>query len=135
MPDQLILTTRNTWKSVVDSAALLERFAERTGIPARKNFILGMAFEELLTNIIKYAYDDQEEHETQVTVDVSGEDVVLTVADYGHEFNPWEVPAPEQTENLMEKQIGGEGLHLIRKMSRSVSYQRKQGQNIVQVRI
>ena len=135
MPDQLVLTTRNTWKSVVDSAALLERFAERTGIPARKNFILGMAFEELLTNIIKYAYDDQEEHEIQVTVDVSGEDVVLTVADYGHEFNPWEVPAPEQTENLMEKQIGGEGLHLIRKMSRSVSYQRKQGQNIVQVRI
>ena len=135
MPDQLVLTTRNTWKSVVDSAALLERFAERAGIPARKNFILGMAFEELLTNIIKYAYDDQEEHETQVTVDVSGEDVVLTVADHGHEFNPWEVPEPERTENLMEKQIGGEGLHLVRKMSRSVSYQRKQGQNIVQVRI
>ena len=100
---------------------------------------MGMVFQHfallphlsVLNNIVSYAYGDEGEHWIDVHVELDRERLSVTVEDEGHPFNPFARSAPDTTLSMEEREIGGLGIHLVRKMMDEVSYVRRTGRNVV----
>jgi serine/threonine-protein kinase RsbW len=60
--------------------------------------------------------------------------VVINIEDNGIPFNPLEKIDPDFPDNVESANIGGLGIHIIRKLMDNVSYERKQGKNKLSMR-
>ncbi|MCG8633154.1 MAG: ATP-binding protein [Desulfobacterales bacterium] len=94
-----------------------------------------LALEEVLVNVINYAYGPDQDHASgDIELDCScdsGKSLILTVTDQGPAFDPLERPDPDTTLSVEERGIGGLGIFLAKQMMDSVSYRRSQGKNIL----
>jgi anti-sigma regulatory factor (Ser/Thr protein kinase) len=108
---------------------------DAAGIGPRGRFQAELVFEELVTNVIRYGYGDEEPHLVDVAVSVDAEDVVMVVSDDGKPFNPLDRPEPDLPHSLAEAHVGGLGIMLVRKAARDVAYERRDGRNYLTVLI
>lgn len=92
-------------------------------LTAKTRYVLDLALEEMATNIIKYGYDAPGERAIEVDINFAETEVVLTLRDDGHEFNPLECNE-HAVKCLEEREIGGVGIYLIRNMVRGMKYTR-----------
>ena len=87
-----------------------------------------IAFDELLTNICRYAWTDAGQHIILVEAVIDGaagaETVTITIEDDGVAFDPLATAAPSLDEDIDERVIGGLGIHLVRELMDEVGYQR-----------
>jgi anti-sigma regulatory factor (Ser/Thr protein kinase) len=83
-----------------------------------------LVFEEIVTNIIRYAFDDGKEHAITVSFARSDSELTLTFEDDGRAFDPRKVPAPDLHRPLAAAPIGGRGIYLVRKSSKRIDYER-----------
>ncbi|MFZ2961187.1 MAG: ATP-binding protein [Candidatus Ozemobacteraceae bacterium] len=93
-----------------------------------------LALEEMLTNTIKYGYDDKDAHHIEIGLQVEADEILLTIVDGGHPFDPLAAIPPDTDLPIDERPIGGLGIHLVRKMSSSMRYEYKAGQNHLEIR-
>jgi sigma-B regulation protein RsbU (phosphoserine phosphatase) len=110
-----------------------DAFAEDYGIPEKVRLKMNVVFDELLTNIISYAYQDNKEHDIKIKVELSADRLKVSMVDGGIPFNPLGVDTPDTELPLEERQIGGLGIHLVRKMMDKVSYRRRIDKNVITV--
>jgi len=108
----------------------LDRSLERWGANADARGLAQLAVEELGTNIIKYGYDDQEEHFIQLSARPETAGFRICLDDDGHEFNPCLAPEPDPNLSLEKRTPGGWGLSLVRRMTR-MEYERRGDRNVV----
>jgi len=90
--------------------------------------------DELFTNIVSYGFDDDLEHIIIFTLSGNSNLVVINIEDNGIPFNPLEKIDPDFPDNVESANIGGLGIHIIRKLMDNVSYERKQGKNKLTMR-
>lgn len=131
--ESVSVTIENNFNELEEISRTVRSFGEEIGLNPDTIFALDLALEEILTNIIKYGYDDLARHELEIRLWVESASVVVEVRDDGHEFNPVVAPEPDTRKPAAERPIGGLGLHLIRKMVGSIEYKRLQGMNIVRL--
>lgn len=96
------------------------------GLPlsTRAKYSAMLSIEEMVTNIIKYGYDDEREHLIRIQIDVESTRLKLVFEDDGHPFDPTRRPAPD-IENIIEsRKAGGLGIELVRRMSEKMTYER-----------
>ncbi len=110
---------------------LVDDFVSRHRLPTRTAFELNLALDELLTNVISYGYADELKHEIQIRGSIVDDLIVIEIEDDGLEFNPFEIKEPDLKAPLIERPIGGLGIHLVRQMIDVVEYRRLDGKNIV----
>jgi anti-sigma regulatory factor (Ser/Thr protein kinase) len=106
-------------------------FAEALGVQSAISQSLILAFDELLSNIIYYAYQDDNEHEIEIQVDLTETSVTATIMDDGVAFNPFGLDEPDTTTSLQSREIGGLGIHLVRQIIDQVGYEHRDGKNVV----
>lgn len=108
-----------------------ERLAE-AGCPARLQMKITMAVEEIITNVIQYAYTPGTGPVT-LRMDIKGEpdQAVFTVIDRGTPYNPLIKKDPDVTLSAAERQIGGLGIYLVKQTMDDISYEYKDGRNIL----
>ena len=94
---------------------------------------MNLVFDELLNNIISYGFEDGQEHEIEIDCRLVGDLLKITISDFGIPFNPFEQPEPDTSKSLQEREIGGLGIHLVRKMVDDVRYERRIDKNVVQI--
>jgi len=105
-------------------------FAGRYRVPESDRRRINLIFDELLNNIISYAFDDDEEHIIDVAVSLERDRLVVTVADDGRPFNPFGRIPPETDLPIDNREIGGLGLHLVKNVMDEVTYQRLGTKNV-----
>ena len=110
-----------------------DTFAEDYGIPQKVRLKMNVVFDELLTNIISYAYQDNKEHDIKIKVELSADRLKVSMVDGGIPFNPLGVETPDMALPLEERKIGGLGIHLVRNMMDKVSYRRRIDKNVITV--
>ena len=94
-----------------------------------------LAAEELGTNIIKYGYDDRLEHRITLRVESLSDCFRLCILDDGHPFDLRQVVEPELGQNLDDRQPGGLGISLVRRLARRMDYERRDGVNVLTIEI
>jgi len=98
-------------------------------VSADAAYLVSLAIEELVTNCIKYAYDDSNDHTVDIVLSVHAGALKVEVIDDGRAFNPLEVPAPDLSLAMRDRPIGGLGIHLLRELADEVKYERRDGTN------
>lgn len=105
----------------------------RDGLPGA-DYLALLAVEELVTNCIKYGYDDTFEHWIHIGIRLSGTELVVVIRDDGHPFDPRSLPEPDTDLPVEERPIGGLGIHLLRNLFDALDYSRVDGHNQVVLR-
>lgn len=134
MDNPLNLRIRNAFAEIpAANEAATQWLAARKAPPGAEHFA-NLAIEELATNLIKYGYDDAEEHIIEFELSFADGELVIVAIDDGHLFNPLEAPEPETNLPVEERPIGGMGIHLLRHLADSMDYERREGKNRLTLR-
>ena len=133
MDEILELTIQNQIAEISEVYLRFEVFAEQLQLPSQIVGTMQIVFEELLSNIIKHSYSDEERHEIVIKVQVFADRVRVIIIDDGMPFNPLDAETPDTTLSLEEREIGGLGIHMVRTMMDSISYERDVDKNVATV--
>ena len=114
--------------SALDEAA---NWIEALQVTAKAQYFLSLAIEELATNWIKYGCRDSGAHAMTFDLGVREGRLTLTATDDGLPFNPMDTPTPSTSLPLEERDPGGLGILLLRKMADEMSYEHREGMNIL----
>lgn len=106
-------------------------FAEAHGLPVDVRRSLNVAIDELLANALSHGQTGRDPCSVTVEVELAQERVTVIVTDDGTPFDPFARDAPDTTLPVEERPIGGLGIHLVGQLMDEVSYQRREGHNVV----
>lgn len=95
---------------------------------------VNLGLEEVITNIIKYGYDDRAEHRIEIAVHSSGSELRIEITDDGHAFDPLAHPAPNIKKSAEQREPGGLGIEFLRKLFDQLNYQREGDRNKLTLR-
>ena len=93
---------------------------------------LEIAIEEIFINIAHYAYVPKDGFVT-VYADVINDTIQITFMDEGKEYNPLERKDPDITKKAENREIGGLGIYMTKKLVDKVTYERKDNKNILRM--
>ena len=113
--------------------AAVAQYLSAHAVPARAAYAVNLATEELLVNVIRYAYMDDETHIIDVELGIEKDQLVLTILDDGMPFDPRKAPALNV--HAEDYEGGGMGLVLVLDMVDVLKYRREGERNRVEVRI
>ena len=131
MTVSISVTFANDQSEVEKLSHLVEAFGQVHGLHPQSVFSVNLALDEVVTNIIRYAYDDNRlPHPIVVRLALEEGVLAMQVEDDGRAFNPLEAPAPDVNATIEERPIGGLGIHLVRSIVDSVEYRRDDGRNV-----
>lgn len=102
----------------------LRGWAERRGVPARTINSIILMLDELLTNVVMHGYGEDDSGEIEVTVQTVANSIEVIIRDSAHAFDPFSIAEPDTTLDVEERDIGGLGVHFVRKMADSFAYRR-----------
>ena len=104
-----------------------------TGLSPSRLSDAELCVDELVTNIIRYAWmeSDGAPHTLTVSVERSPSEVEITIEDAGRLFDPTTAPLPAMPHTLEEAVPGGRGLMLVRSIAPRLRYERRDGVNRV----
>lgn len=111
---------------------VLSRAKERD-VPSDIMSKIELVLEEILTNIVSYAYSNEEGSVELDCCPERGGEFRFCVTDWGVPFDPLAHKDPDLTTDLSEREVGGLGIYLARQMADELSYKRENGRNMLQV--
>ncbi|MBQ1653577.1 MAG: ATP-binding protein [Bacteroidales bacterium] len=95
-------------------------------------FKLRLSIEETVENVVQYAYKDSIGWmEVETNLDDKALMLTVTLKDAGKPFNPLEMPDPDITLSVEEREIGGLGIYLCKQLMDEVTYRYEDGCNIL----
>ena len=112
-------------------AQFIEETVEELGLDMELLMNLNLVLEEMVSNIIFYAYPDGTEGTIELAVESDGKELTFFLYDYGREFDPTQKADPDVSINPAERDIGGMGIFIVRNIMDKVTYQRLNGKNIL----
>jgi phosphoserine phosphatase RsbU/P len=116
------------------AVAWVKKLATRHGMGSDALFRLDLCASELLANVVEHAYRGAE-REVRVYLFADRDSLSLTIEDSGRPFDPeLHVPRP-LPQSLMDVEIGGLGLRLVRQFADSLVYERCGGRNRLTLRM
>ena len=107
--------------------------AEKQGFSSGRIRDIEIALEELLVNIIRYAYPEKEGPIELTCRSDAGDRLVFEITDRGVPFNMLAGGDPDMTATIEERRIGGLGIFLVRKLMDEVHYRREDDRNILTI--
>ncbi len=103
--------------------------------PMKAQLQIDVAIDELFGNIAHYAYNPETGPAT-VRVEVLNPpiSVVVTFIDHGMPYDPLKKDDPDITLSAEDREIGGLGIFMVKKTMDEITYEYKDGQNILRIR-
>lgn len=108
---------------------------EEINCPIKARMQIDIAIDELFGNIAHYAYNPETGPATvRVEVTEAPISVVVTFIDHGIPYDPLKKDDPDVTLSAKERAIGGLGIFMVKKTMDEITYEYKDGQNILRIR-
>lgn len=129
------LTIDATIENITVVTAFVDGLLEQLGCPMKTRVQVHIAIDELFGNIAYYAYHPRT---GKATVRVEAEEnlsaVAITFIDSGVKYNPLSKADPNTALSAKERGIGGLGIYMVKKSMDDVSYEYREGQNILRIK-
>lgn len=124
----------NDISAIKDIGETITEFGKNHQLSERAIFCGNLTLEELVLNIISYAYDGQQEHLINIDLSVHDKKLTMIIEDDGREFNPAAIHfAPHPRISLDDIEDLELGLRLVRMVTDAIHYKRIRDRNIVTV--
>jgi serine/threonine-protein kinase RsbW len=129
-PERTIVLT-NRLDELQKISGFIDDLADEWNLPFHLTMSLNLVLEEAFTNIVNYAYQDKDEHIIEIILENNGQALDITMKDDGIPYDPTMREDPDVTLPPEEREIGGLGIFLIKKMMDKVVYRRENNHNIL----
>ena len=107
-------------------------YLEKASCSKKVEMQIDLAVEEIFVNISNYAYQKGKGNAVvEVSLDGETNTVSIIFSDRGIPYNPLQKTDPDITLTAEERQIGGLGIFMTKKIMDEVLYEYKEGQNIL----
>lgn len=130
---ELKLSIQNELAELKGLNASVATFLREHGVPDKAIYAVHLAIEELVGNVIRYAYVDDEPHFIDIELAIEAEQVILRSADDGRPFDPRKGPSLDL--HSEERGVADLGLLLVLEMVDLLKYRRVDESNLVEVRV
>ena len=129
------LTIAATVENIETVTDFINEQLERLDCPMKAQMQIDIDIDELFGNIAHYAYNPEIGQAT-VRVEVIDEplSVVITFIDNGVPYDPLAKADPDTTLSAEERKIGGLGIYMVKKSMDEITYEYKDGQNILKIK-
>lgn len=128
------ITLEATIENIGTVTDFVDDFLDALACPLKSKMQIDIAIDELFGNIAHYAYKDGI---GMATVQIEWQEVlsavILTFIDQGIPFNPLEREDPDITLSAEERNIGGLGIHMVKKNMDKMEYEYHEGQNRLRI--
>jgi serine/threonine-protein kinase RsbW len=129
--NKILITLKNKISEIERLADAVMKFGRENSFSDKVIFDINLALEEVVNNVISYAYKDKNEHQINIYMELEGQVLLLKVEDDGAPFNPFDVPEPDIDKPLEEREPGGLGLFFVRNLTDELEYKREKDRNIL----
>ena len=129
------LTIAATVENIETVTDFVNEQLEALDCPMKAQMQIDIAIDELFGNIAHYAYNPEIGKAT-VRVEVTEDPlaVVITFIDNGVPYDPLAKADPDTTLSAEEREIGGLGIYMVKKSMDDITYEYKDGQNILAIK-
>lgn len=128
------LSVQNHHVELAEVHEWLRNMANDHGIAREAVWKMGLALEELLTNVARYAWEDAGSHEIDFELTWTDNQIEAKMEDDGRAFDPLAHPLPDTSVPIDEKPVGGLGIHMARQTMDEIRYSRRNGHNVLLLR-
>lgn len=129
------MTIEATFENIEKVTDFVNEQLEAVNCPMKAQMQIDIAIDELFGNIANYAYHPEVGSATvRVEVSESPLAVIITFIDNGVPYDPLAKEDPDITLSAEERQIGGLGIFMVKKSMDQISYEYKNGQNILRIK-
>lgn len=129
------LTIAATVENIGTVTDFVDEQLEALDCPVKAQMQIDIAIDELFGNIAHYAYHPEVGNAT-VRVEVTEEPlaVIVTFIDRGVPYDPLNAAEPDITLSAEDRQLGGLGIYMVKKSMDEISYEYKDGKNILSIK-
>ena len=124
--DISVLPDKDSIKTVTE---FMERTLEEWEVPMKVAGKVQIAIDEIYSNIVYYSGAKN----AKITVTASDEKLSLLFEDDGIPYDPTTAKEPDITLSAEERDIGGLGIFMVKKMAASIHYENTDGKNVLTV--
>jgi serine/threonine-protein kinase RsbW len=118
-----------TQRELPSVTANVEAFCVAHNIPSATSNLVNLALDEVLSNIVKYAYDASKAGSIDVALAYSDGRFTVTVEDAGRPFDPLKLKRSLNSGPLNSRRPGGLGILFVKRLMDSAIYERSDGRN------
>ncbi|MDE6003128.1 MAG: ATP-binding protein [Prevotella sp.] len=122
-------------KNQVEELARVNQFndeiGDELGLDAELRMNLNLVMEEMVSNVIFYAYPEGKVADIELMAESDGKELTFTLSDQGIEFDPTTREDTNLDVNPMERDIGGMGICIVKSIMNEVTYQRLGDRNLL----
>jgi anti-sigma regulatory factor (Ser/Thr protein kinase) len=124
-----------TMEASAGALDFIEKNAAHDGLSPSMRSQLAIIVDEIISNVIKYAYPEGEKGRVFMRYAYSSlkNEIKLTFIDAGVAFNPLRQEDPDITESADKRPIGGLGLYMVKQMTNSIEYSRRNNKNFLTI--
>ena len=112
-------------------AQFVEEIGEELGLSMELQMNLNLVMEEMVSNVIFYAYPQDEEADIELLAKSDGKELTFVLSDQGKEFDPTAKEDADLDVNPAERELGGMGIFIVKNIMNKVTYQRLEGKNLL----
>ena len=124
------LIVPNRMEEIRTIQVVLEEFSEQQNLPSEVLFQTQLSLEEIFTNVVSYAHNDDQEHEVEIIFSKEDETITVEILDDGSPFNPLQdAPELDVESSLEDRGIGGAGIRLAKQLMTELRYQHDGARN------
>jgi anti-sigma regulatory factor (Ser/Thr protein kinase) len=114
--------------------AFVAAFAAQHGLGNDDRARALIVLEELITNLLKYGYQDRAQPgAAEVALLMDEGRLTIELIDDGGAFDPFTAPVPDFNRLLEVRPVGGLGLHIVRLLTEGTHYSRINDRNITRL--
>ena len=128
---QKTITLPNKLEELSRLNAFVDEICEEHGCDMDMTMRMNLAMEEAVVNVIDYAYPPDTVGYVDIKAMSYDDHLKFVISDSGKPFDPTKKEEVDISLPVDERRIGGLGIHLVRQLMDSVSYERKDGRNIL----
>ena len=129
------LTIAATVENIEVVTDFVNQQLEELACPMNAQMQIDIAIDELFSNIAHYSYNPEIGQATvRVEVMENPLAVSITFIDNGVPYDPLSKEDPDLTLSAEERQIGGLGIYMVKKSMDEITYEYKDGQNILSIK-
>ena len=116
-------------ESLASTEADLGRFLSQHGIAGHAAYVSQLVVEEAVRNLIEHTPPYAQDETATVSIAVTTRSVTVVIEDDRPPFDPIDAPPLDVTAPLEDRRAGGMGLHLVRRLTEQLTYERAGDRN------
>ena len=127
----LSIKLKNRLNELDKIRAAVSKMSATTACTQRSSKEINLILEEIFTNVVNYGFDDDKEHEIDMSLSCDDCTLLIRIEDDGKPFDFTATATPDTKCPIEERFIGGLGIHFIKHFMDDCKYYRKNGKNVI----